>query len=61
MMKAVDVETQVQRLKLPGVFPITRLDSNDAFCQECQKNANRSFRLEMRNEKTDQVGITSRI
>lgn len=43
------------------VFPIPRLDGNDAFCQICQKNANRSLLLEMWNERTNQVQRTSKI
>lgn len=58
-MKAVNMEMEVQRLQSPRVFPITHLDSEDAFCQQCQKNANGSFLAEQWNERMDQVEITS--
>lgn len=58
-MKAVNMEMEVQRLASPRVFPIPHLDSDDAFCQQCQKNANGSFLAEKRNERMDQAEITS--
>lgn len=48
-------------IQIAGSIPHHTFRQQWCFLPGMSKNANRSFRLEMWNERTDQVGITSRI